>query len=96
MTTKDTVLNFIEDNPRCTSRQLYEALDISPITVNMVLQRARRNGLIRAIPMDGARTVEWVIATEVEGDFEPSRIVVKQWTGHKRDDWTTLFFGAAA
>lgn len=93
---KDDILNFITDNPRCSVRQIHEALGYDLINVNMVVHRARRNGILQSLPIAGTRLVQWILATEVDGDFEPRRIIAKEWTGHARDDWHNLFYGAAA
>lgn len=76
---KDQILNFITDNPKCTVRQIHEALGFDLVNVNMVVHRARRNGVLCSTPVEGTRFVQWTTATDVDGDFEPRRIVVQQW-----------------
>lgn len=98
---RQQVLNFVRANPACTARDVQAALNLIPDTANMTLSRLRRDGLIDASKAVNSKMWLWFGAEQEEPDDSvdrapPKRIMTSEWTGHKRDDLLTAFFGAAA
>lgn len=97
------VIDFIRANPYCTVHTLQEAVGLERSQLSMMLSRLKRDQVIEAHASAGELFSWTVVDDEAEDDIgckidraPMKRIIVKQWTGHKRDAWHRLFFGAAA
>lgn len=91
------ILAYVRENGACTTLDLRESLGIELDRIGNVLTRLRLDGLVENEKEAGERVARWM-ATGTDcgkGDL-PKRIMVKEWTGHARDDWHKLFYGTAA
>lgn len=93
---RNAILAYVRENGACTTLDLRDALGISLDRIGNVLTRLRLDGLVENEKEEGDRVARWSSTdTDCGKGDRPKRIMVSKWTGHKRDDWHQLFYGAA-
>lgn len=95
---RSLVAEYLASNPMSLTSDIGKAMGIDPRRVAHLLFVLKEEGRAVGIKNGSGKALSWML-TDGErrlNDGTPIRITVKQWTGHKRDDWTTLFYGAAA
>lgn len=94
---RKTILAYVRTHGPCTTLDLRESLGIELDRIGNVLTRLRLAGLVENEKEAGDRVARWA-AIDTENSKGGRHIVIHRetWTGHKRDDLITAFFGAAA
>lgn len=97
---RSLVAEYLATSPNKTAAEIGHAMGIDKRRVSHLLfvlkEEGRVAGVIRGIGRGSAQV--WALSSEelqIEAG-QPRRIMVKEWTGHARDAWHCLFFGAAA
>lgn len=97
---RSIVAEYLSTNPNKTTAEIGAALGIDRRRVSHLLfvlkEEGRVAGVIRGIGRGSAQV--WALsAEELQSEIgQPRRIYASEWTGHARDEWTKLFYGAAA
>lgn len=90
------MLQYLEDYPRSTVRQISTYLGVSHNTINTAMNRARERGLVRHAKHDLGRVVLWELGTEdYLADIEkPEQKRVTSWKPHNfRDPLHVALYG---
>lgn len=94
---RQTILAYVRTHGPCTTLDLRASLGIELDRIGNVLTRLRLDGLVENEKEAGERVARWA-ATDADREKGGRHVVIHclEWTGHKRDDLLTAFFGAAA
>lgn len=95
---RSLVAEYLESHPMSITADISAALGINPRRVAHLLFVLREEGRAVGVKMSTGKALSWSLsATESQiGQGGPIRVMRSEWTGHGRDDWHTLFYGAAA
>lgn len=97
-TQRDIILDYLAAHPACLAREISNDLGIRMTRVSQelaVLQKAKR---VIGVKLKGQKAGRWSLDNRPAFPRceKPKQSYVTNWKGHARDEWTTLFFGAAA
>lgn len=97
---RSLVAEYLATHPNQTAKQIGEALGIDKRRVSHLLfvlkEEGRVVGVLKGIGRGRAQV--WAVsAEELQSEAgQPRRIHASAWTGHARDEWHQLFYGAVA
>lgn len=95
---RSIVADYLAAHPMSLTVDISMALGLDTRRVAHLLFVLKEEGRAVGIKAGSGKALSWIL-TESErqiNDGTPIRIMVKQWTGHKRDELLTAFYGAAA
>lgn len=97
-TKRGYILEYVMDHPGCTSLQIHQALGYDRRRICQDLDAMKKMGQLTSqqIPGERAHRYRMIDALPNGNCSKIERRTVQNWTGHKRDELLTAFFGAAA
>lgn len=95
---RSIVADYLAKNPMSLTSDIAAAIGLHPRRVAHLLFVLREEGRAIGSKQGTAKSLSWRLTEEEEqlNEGSPIRITVAQWTGHKRDELLTAFYGAAA
>lgn len=97
---RSLVAEYLATHPNQTAKQIGEGLGIDKRRVSHLLFVLKEEGRVVGVlsGIGRGRAQVWAVsAEELQSEVgQPRRIYASEWTGHKRDELLTAFYGAAA
>lgn len=96
---RSLVAEYLALHPLSLTAEIARGMEMDPRRISHLLFVLREEGRAIGVRQGGTKALFWRLTEDEQqlNEGSPIRIIVKHWSDRpKRDDWTTLFYGAKA
>lgn len=95
---RSEVAEYLAANPMSLTTDIAKNMGLDPRRVAHLLFVLKEEGRAVGVKQGTSKSLSWRLTDGEQqiNEGTPIRIMVKEWTGHRRDELLTAFYGAAA